>query len=285
MMKSASPFKRDFLLVPWFLPGHFAFALVCRPLALVEHLIGLPHSSITNLETSSTSAGSEASVEPCIIYVDSFGSRGQMQRETLAHLLVQAFKSTFAENLVQGTQLQETLEEIPGPKVCTLLQTNSFSCGDRTILGARNIIRTVVAPALRTLHNGQRTLITVGDMESTMGSNWYTEEDVARVRPEIMRHLVMLQGEYQERMQVVQDSSIESELDLEVQAFNEVVMNREKARILREQLQDLLAGFTDWMNTTPEQVIIYTHTHTYIHTYTAVWCDSSVSYIFVLCNR
>jgi hypothetical protein len=265
MMKSSSPFKRDFLLVPWFLPGHFAFALVCRPLALVEQLIGLPHRLITNLDISSDP---EALVDPCIIYVDSLGSRGQTQREILAQLLVQAFKSTFAENLVNGTQLQETWEEIPGPKVCTLPQTNSYSCGDRTILGTRNIIRTVVAPALRTMHDGQGALITVSSMESIMDSSWYTEEEVARVRPEIMGHLVLLQREYKERMQEDEsggrDSSVEDDLDLEVQAFNEVAMNREKARTLREQLQDLLAGFTDWMNTTPEQVI-YIYINIYIY--------------------
>ncbi len=82
-LEIARPFEWHFVFVPVYVPGHFMWSLVCRPLALVRQLIGLG---------AEVGQSTQPRVSPCVLLADSMGSPGTAWRKAIALLLVKHYK-------------------------------------------------------------------------------------------------------------------------------------------------------------------------------------------------
>ena len=162
--RPARLFEREFVIVPVYLPGHWAVSVVCRPQALVRELLG-QHVGDSD---------KHARVSPSILYADSMGSKGLCFRLVLARVLVQHYLELNPVNGTLALQLSDSdLKARLGPEVSTPIQDDTFSCADNALHATRRIMTDMVRPSLLHLVGaaGGGGEICV---ESIMTSDWFT---------------------------------------------------------------------------------------------------------------
>ncbi len=176
--RPARLFEREFLIVPVYLPGHWAVSVVCRPLALVRELLG------QNVDQSDK----HARVAPSILYADSMGSKGLCFRLALSRVLVQHYLESNPVNSTLALQLSDSdLKARLGPEVSTPIQGDTFSCADYTLHTTRRIVTDLVKPSL--VHLAGVTVTGAGGpgvgeicVETIMTSNWFNRVDALKER-------------------------------------------------------------------------------------------------------
>ena len=232
-------FEKDFLFLPMCLPGHWALAVVCRPHDLVQKLLGLPE--ITTESAGSGTHCDVASVEPCIIFVDSLGSKGTVWCTALAHLLVQAKQASLHGEPTHGTQLPTCDPvDVPRPDLTTPQQTNTYSCGDHVLVAMRRICEDVVRPSFQGANSSE--IFTVERLETIITPAWYSGDEVDAERPSIHELLGSLQKEFlSSRPDQAESSSSQDGGEPEMKHLQE---ERDRSRRLRELVQGCLASFS-----------------------------------------
>lgn len=244
-------FEKDFLFLPMCLPGHWALAVVCRPLDLVQKLLGRPEISV---ESGASGANHcVAAVEPCIIFVDSLGSRGKVWCTALAHLLVQARQASSEEEATHGTQVPAWScehEHVPRPNLAAPRQTNSHSCGDNMLVATRAFCRDVVCPSFE--RGDKVETITIQRLEKIITPTWYTADEVGGERLQIRQVVDSLErNDSSIRPDQAGVNSNQDTGELEMKHLQE---ERERNRRLREMVQNCLESFRGPNNTSESSV-------------------------------
>ena len=176
-------FEREFVIVPVYLPGHWAVSVVCRPQALVRELLG---QNVGDREK-------HARVSPSILYADSMGSKGLCFRLVLARVLVQHYLELNPVNGTLALQLSDSdLKVRLGPEVSTPIQDDTFSCADNALHATRRIMTDMVRPSLLHLVGAA---LGGGEIcvESIMTSDWFTCVEVSKEREHLKDEVKKLQ--------------------------------------------------------------------------------------------
>ena len=178
-LNAARPFEREFIFVPVHSPGHWALLVACRPLALVQQLLGIAQGQ------PGGAGAAVPSMLPSVVYADSIGSKGRGLRRALAWLLLLHYAES---NVCSSAQVQlpddcVLLEDSAlGPEVSTPAQGDLLSCGCFAIHTVRCLVRDVVRPSLA------QSAAHVS-LESIMVSNWFTSSDALAERGKLLQVL------------------------------------------------------------------------------------------------
>ncbi len=174
-LKIACPFDWHFVFVPVFVPGHFMWSLVCRPLALVRQLLGLEIDSATV----------QPRVCPSVLFGDSMGSSGTAWRKAIALLLVKHY--TVLHGLGAPMPKWSELDNALGPAVSVPEQHDGWTCAHRYLHTNVQAVRDIVVPSL--MHTAEIWLV---QPESVIQKSWFKLKDVQETF-EILRRSLSLQ--------------------------------------------------------------------------------------------
>jgi hypothetical protein len=161
--------------------GHWALALVCRPLALVKQLMGRDPSH----DEMACERVNHARLQPGVIFLDSMASSGLGWRRAIAGALLQYHAESYpSQNLDRASGLLDiVLAAELGPQVSAPHQDNLWSCALYLLKNVQLVVRDIVKPSLAysigltegSPSQGQCEMLS--KLDTIINRDWYTSND------------------------------------------------------------------------------------------------------------